>query len=133
MDVLKNQQEKMEKAWDKAQKDLQVAKDHQTTVTSNVAHARKQLEETVAKREKEDKIVHQTPQDTSFSTDEPYQEAKMEQNDQQELKKDNENFKQSLLVLTQEVEQLSKELKNESHHDLQVLETELGQLKHNMA
>ncbi|HLR02686.1 MAG TPA: SMC family ATPase [Virgibacillus sp.] len=132
MDVLKNQQEKMEKAWDKAQKDLQVAKDHQTTVTSNVAHARKQLEETVSKREKADKAFHQALEDASFSTIERYQEAKMEPNDQQALKKDIENFKQSLLVLTQEVEQLSKELKNESHHDLQVLETELGQLKHNM-
>src|SRR5699024_2591983 len=112
MDVIKNQQEKMEKAWDKAQKDLQVAKDHQTTVTSNVAHARKQLEETVSKREKADKAFHQALEDASFSTIERYQEAKMEPNDQQALKKDIENFKQSLLVLTQEVEKFYKEIKD---------------------
>lgn len=130
--AFKNQKETLEHAWEKAQKDLQVAKDEQTSATSNIIHAQKQLEETVLKREKADQAFYRALEDASFSTVESYREAKMETANQQALKKEIETFKQSLLVLTQEVEQLTKELKDEAYADLQALETELEQLKNNM-
>jgi len=128
----KKQKKDLEEAWEKAQNDLQVAKDEQTTATSNIVHAQKTLEEAISKREEADKQFQQVLQDASFSTVDSYQAAKMEAHDQQMLKEEIESFKQTLQLLTQEIEQLSKELKEETRTDLQVLDEELAQLKTKM-
>src|SRR5699024_4689306 len=122
----------LEHAWEKAQNDLQIAKDEQTSAISNENHAQKQLKETISKREESDKAFLQALEDASFPTFESYQEAKMDVHDRQALKKEIETFRQSLLILKQEVDQLTKELRDEPHTDLQALETELEQLKNNM-
>lgn len=125
----KKRKEELERAWEKAQNDLQVSKDEQTTATSNIAHATKQLEETITKREEADKQFQQALKEAAFSTVESYQEAKIGDYDQQVLKKEIETFKQTLQILIQEVDKLGNELKNESRTDLQVLEQELTHLK----
>src|SRR5699024_11666321 len=79
---------KMEKAWEDAQTKLQHAKEEQTTATSNVDHANKQLMETKEKRKKAEQQFIEWLVNSSFSTVDEYRRAKMSTGERQRLKED---------------------------------------------
>ncbi|WP_449355301.1 AAA family ATPase [Virgibacillus natechei] len=119
----------LEKAWEDAQTKLQQAKEEQTKATSNFSHANKQLEETKVKRQRCDQQFIDALTHAAFDSEQAYQQAKMEEKDQQQLKNDIEFFNQNRSTLKEQVTELKDALKDKQHVDLRVLQDQLNTLK----
>ncbi|MBY7144344.1 SMC family ATPase [Virgibacillus sp. NKC19-3] len=119
----------MEKAWEDAQTKLQQAKEEQTKVASNLVHVSRQVEETKAKRQKADQQFTHMLIDASFDGEQVYQQAKMREEDWQQLKDDIELFNQNRSTLQEQVTELKAALKDKHYVDLQGLQEQLNALK----
>lgn len=120
---------KLEKEWEQAQSGLQKAKEEQTSVTANRTHAKTQLNETNKKRQLAENQFHEAMLNAGFESIEVYREAKMSPPDQQILKNEIDQFKQSLSTLTEQVADLKEVLKEKSRIDLTALKQQLDELK----
>src|SRR5699024_6421913 len=78
--------QKLEQAWETAQNKLQQAKEEQTKARTNNEQADKQLGETKIKKEQAEKQFGEALAATGFSSVEAYQEAKLPETEQQQLK-----------------------------------------------
>ncbi|MFA1820337.1 AAA family ATPase [Virgibacillus oceani] len=120
----------LEKAWEKAQKDLDQVKQHYTKCGSDLDHIAKQMKETEEKHEKATQQFEAALQEHHFPSKEAYKQAKMNEQDQQKVKKEIDNFKEERTALNRNVEELQKELKEKERVDVSTLDKQLKQLKH---
>lgn len=125
----KKMKENLERQWEEAQAELQKAKEEQASASSNQMHAKKQLYETNEKHKIAEIQFHEAMQDAGFQSIETYREAKISAANQQALKNEIEQFKQSLSALTEQVADLKTGLKAKSRIDLTVLKEQLDKLK----
>lgn len=125
----KKHKEKLEQAFENAQKKLQQAKEEQTKAISNLEHAKQQLAESRTKKEQaEQQFIEQLTHE-KFVSEDAYQQAKLVESERQALKKDIEQFKQSLSTITEQVKDLSASLKDKEKVDLSVIQQALAELK----
>ena len=120
---------KLEQAWEKAQKQLQLSKEGLTAATANLINANNQLEESRIKKEKSElqfmDILHQA----QFETEEMYRQAKMSERDRQQLKEEIEKFNQNLAALKEMIKELQEALKGKMKVDLAAIKSQLDELK----
>jgi exonuclease SbcC len=119
----------LEQAWEQIQKELEQVKEHYTKCTSRLDHATKQMKETAEKKEKALLQFEEAWRGHQFPSREAYEQAKMGEQEQQNLKKEIERFKEERTALTRNVQELQKDLKDKSRIDITALETHLKQLK----
>jgi exonuclease SbcC len=121
--------EKLEKAWEDAQNQLQLAKEAETKKSSEATSAKTQLEESLEKKERAEKQFTDALQQADFSSEEVYRQAKMMEAARQQLKEEIEQFTRSLATTKQQVIDLQESLKGKVKADLIALRSELDQLK----
>ncbi len=122
-------QTKLEKEWEDAQNQLQLAKEAETKARTEEASAKSQVEESIQKTEKAEKQFIDALEKAGFSSEELYRQAKLQEADRQQLKKEIEQFTSSLATIKQQVFELQESLKEKTKSDLEALQTELEQLK----
>ncbi len=121
---------KLEQSWEKAQKQLQKAKEEETKTAANLKHAMQQLEETKEKKEQAEKAFQTQLSDAGFVTVQSYQQAKISYSDRQQLKESIQRFKEEISTVKQQVHDLQDALKEKERVDLTKLEQTLTELKH---
>jgi exonuclease SbcC len=119
---------KMEKAWEHVQKQLQLAKETVTKTLANVSSMKEQLEESSQKKESSEQQFLAALLQATFSTEDDYCKAKMLENARIVLKEEIDQFKKSLATLKQQLQELHEELKDKTKTDLVELKSELDEL-----
>ncbi|MHA6252333.1 AAA family ATPase [Oceanobacillus sp. CAU 1775] len=122
---------KLENAWETAQKELQAKKEAFTKREADFIHLSKQLGELETKRiqatkEFEIKLVEQ-----DFKDEAAYLTAKMSEQERANLRQEIETYKQTRLLITQSVKDLQKELEGKKQINLEELQLEVTQLQEN--
>jgi DNA repair protein SbcC/Rad50 len=120
---------RLERAWDAAQNQLQLARDAETKATTNLTNAIKQLEESSFKKEKSEKEFSEALLNASFTTEGAYRQAKISEMDRQKLKDDIDNFNSSIEALKKHVIDLREALSGKAKADLAALKSEHDELK----
>ncbi|MFZ3580054.1 AAA family ATPase [Virgibacillus sp. DJP39] len=119
----------LEKAWKESQTKLQQAREDQTKAASNMTHAKKQSEETKAKREKAEKQFAEALVKADFEFEQAYQQAKMLSAEQEKLKEAIRVFNEQLAMKKQQVKELENVLKDKTRVDLSKLKEKLAESK----
>src|SRR5690625_1116763 len=129
--IKETEQEKLrlEKNWEKAQQNLQQARENQTKAMMHLTNAKKQLEETKTKREDVERQFTEALAQSSFETEEMYQQAKIAIDIRQVLKQEIEQYKQNLATLKHQVKELQTVLTRKTKVDLTRFEERLTELK----
>jgi DNA repair protein SbcC/Rad50 len=120
---------KLEKAWETAQNQLQLAREAETKATANMSNATSQLEESSSKKERSEKQFLEALLHADFSTEDIYHQAKMSEMDRQKLKAAIDDFYTSLETLKTQVKELQEVLKGKSRADIVVLKSECDKFK----
>lgn len=124
----KSLKNKLETAWEEAQKQLQLAKDAVTKASVNVSGMKEQLEESSLKKENSEQQFLGALLQASFSTEDDYRNAKMLENVRIVLKEEIDQFKNNLATLKQQVLEYQDDLKDKTKIDLPELKSELDEL-----
>jgi exonuclease SbcC len=119
---------KLERAWETAQKQLQLAKVGETKATADLSNARNQLEESTSKKERSETQFAELLVKANFSSEEAYHEAKMSEQERKQLKEAINTFKNNLAALQQQVKDLQESLKDKTKADIAALAAEVEQL-----
>lgn len=119
----------MEKAWENAQKQLQVAEQELTRVETNVLNAHKQLKESSLKLSKVEKQFNESLKKAEFASVEQYVTAKMSEESQRQLTKEIEQYKQNRSTLIKQVNDLKEQLVNKEKINIDKLAKQLEELK----
>lgn len=123
------QKTQLEKAWEQIQKELEQVKEHYTKCASNLDHASKQMNETAEKKEKASLQFEEAWKGHQFPSREAYEQAKMPEQEQQNMKKEIEKFREERTALTRSVQELQIDLKDKIRIDVTALDEHLKQLK----
>ncbi|MFC4560111.1 AAA family ATPase [Virgibacillus kekensis] len=121
--------QQLDKSWEVAQETLQKKKEAETKATSDLEHARKQLNETKEKLENAIKQFDRELTKANFASEEAYHQAKMPEEKRQEWKEAIRQFKEDLSSKQQSVNDLQDALKDKERVDLSAMEEQLQALK----
>jgi DNA repair protein SbcC/Rad50 len=124
----KSLKNKLENAWEQAQKQLQLAKETVAKASVNVSGMKEQLEESSLKKENSEQQFLGALLHASFSTEDDYRNAKMLENVRIALKEEIDQFKNNLATLKQQVLEYQEDLKDKTKIDLPELKSELDEL-----
>lgn len=116
-------------AWEKAQQQLQEAKERQATAVITVKHTKEAAEEIKLKKEKAEQQFKEALQKSDFDTEEAYEQAKLSEQQQAALKDKIQEFKQTHYTLLEQVKELEDALAGKTRADLPGMEAELVRLK----
>lgn len=119
----------LEKSWEDAQQNLQLAKEHQTKAVIHFKNAMSQQEETKLKRKDVEKQFTEALNESSFESNDMYQLAKMTVEERQNLKNEIDQYKQNVITLKHQVKELKQVLTEKSKIDITSLEERLIELK----
>lgn len=119
----------LEKSWEDAQQNLQLAKEHQTKAVIHFKNAMNQQEETKLKRKDVEKQFTEALNESSFESNDMYQLAKMTVEERQNLKNEIDQYKQNVITLKHQVKELKQVLTEKTKIDITSLEERLIELK----
>lgn len=120
---------KLENAWESAGKQYQLAKENEAKATVHVSNAIKHLDESNAKKNRAEKQFQEALIHGDFASEDEYRKAKMSEPERQQLKNEIAEFNKLLNTIKQQVIELQEALKDETKADLDVLNSEVVQLK----
>ncbi|MEH7275280.1 AAA family ATPase [Neobacillus vireti] len=126
-----NHREKLERDWETAQKQLQIAKDGETKATAFYMSAQTQLQESTEKKERSEDLFQSEWQNAQFLSEDDYLRAKLSDRDRKLLKDSIDDFKKNLDTLKQQITDLKEELKDKERADLDMLTSRLTLMKNN--
>ncbi|MUV36375.1 Nuclease SbcCD subunit [Lentibacillus sp. JNUCC-1] len=121
--------QQLESAWDQAQTQLQHAKQTFTQTETSYEHVQKQLLEAENNRKEHEKQFDEQLKQAGFTSQQAYQEAKMDAASIQTLKESIESFKQQRILLMEQTTELAKKLEGKRKKDITALEKEKETLK----
>jgi exonuclease SbcC len=121
--------DELEKLWEKAQQELQKAKDQFTTAALNTGHTKTTAEEIAEKKEKAEQQFKEALQKSDFASEQAYQQAKLTERGRLTLKQSIQAYKQNRHTLAAQVNELQEQLSGRVQADIGLLEAELSQLK----
>lgn len=124
-----NRKEKLERDWNSAQKQLQNSKEAETQASTYYASALMQQKESTEKKERSETQFISEWQNAQFVSEEDYLSAKMSDTARQQLKSSIDDFKKNIETLKQQIIELKEELKDKTRADLDLLTSELTQMK----
>ncbi|HET7580310.1 MAG TPA: SMC family ATPase [Bacillales bacterium] len=125
----KQAKERLERQWKEVQEQWQKAKEGAATAKANTENALSQQTEAAEKAKKAAQQFSDALQKAGFAEKKTYQDAKMPETERAALKQAIEAFHTERSNLTSQIEELEKELKNQTRIDLAALSEEVEQLK----
>ena len=136
LNVLKNQIKvteaeklKLEKRWEEVQEQLKQADKANTESQLNLVHGKNQFEEVQTIVKKVEEMFQQYLREANFESEEMYKQAKMTAEDLEVLIKEIEMYKQQLVTVQKQIDDLAEELKEKDRVDVKKIEEQLQQLK----
>ncbi|WP_461181170.1 SbcC/MukB-like Walker B domain-containing protein [Virgibacillus kimchii] len=121
--------EELGKAWEQIQQELEQVKDQHRKCEVNLDHAFKQMKESAEKKEKAAQQFEEAWKGHDFASREAYEQAKMNEQEQQKVKKEIESFKEERAALVRHVEEMKTNLQDKRRMDVTALAAQLKQLK----
>lgn len=126
---VQDRKEKLERDWNIAQKELQNTKEEETKASAYFSSAQTQFNESSEKKERSVTQFTLEWKNAQFSSEEDYLSSKMSDTARQQLKASIDDFKKNIETLKQQIIELKAELKDKTKANLDLLTSELTQLK----
>ncbi|SEQ13434.1 AAA family ATPase [Piscibacillus halophilus] len=117
----------LDEAWEKAQKQLNTAREEYGKATTHVRNASHYLQEAKAKLEKAEQTFIQALADGGFSNENDYRNAKRTEEERQAMKDTIETFKQQLANVQSRISELREQLLEQERVDLTAYETKVNE------
>lgn len=119
----------LEKAWETAKQTFQEVKEEYTKAEANLGHLTRQLEEVKIKRMDAYKEFQEKLEEQQFASDAVYFDAKLQPDEQKQLKALLDAYKQQVALLTEQAATLETELEGKKQINLEQLRKELEEWK----
>ncbi|WP_262173579.1 AAA family ATPase [Saccharococcus sp. Marseille-Q5394] len=126
---METQKRQMDEAWQRARKDLEGAKEQLATSVNSEYHLKRSVDESVGKRDLAADRFHKALQESEFSTEEEYRQAKMAEGDRLLLKEYVMQFKQRLHAVKEAIVELEASLAGKEQTNLDGLLETIQSLK----
>ncbi|WP_017184845.1 AAA family ATPase [Alkalibacillus haloalkaliphilus] len=125
----KSELNQLEQQWAQAQKVLEEAKKNLTTIETTLQSTQTQLEELKGKRLRYEEMFKEQLDQASFDHFNDYQQSKKAESERQSLKREIDDYRQSIKVLSERINELEKQLEGKDKPDLKALEEQLENVK----
>lgn len=131
VDELKQKKFELEEKWQGVQNRLEECKQKYTETKTNRENALKQLEEAKLKLSEAEKEFNQSLEKADFESEEQYRQAKLTEEEQEQLKVELDKYKQALLTTSNRLNQLKEQLKGKEMVDLEQFEQQMQEAQAN--
>ncbi|MDQ0352054.1 exonuclease SbcC [Alkalibacillus filiformis] len=125
----KTELHQLQQQWEQAQKALEEANKNLTTIETSFQSTKTHLEELKGKRLRYEEIFKEKLDEASFEHFNNYQQSKKAESERQTLKREIDEYRQSVQVLSERIKDLEEQLEGKEKPDLEVLEEQLVNVK----
>ncbi|WP_425427838.1 AAA family ATPase [Tenuibacillus multivorans] len=119
----------LEKAWEKAQEQLNMARESEVKASTQKQNCDIALKETNEKLEKAEQVFQQALTEGAFSNEDEYRKAKRTEEERKQLKDEIELFKQNVATVNARIKELNEQLTDKEKANLEAYEDEMKELQ----